>query len=353
MSHNPKLINYQTNINTSSVTVITRPSGATITNSYDKGRLVSTTTPEGTTSYSYLFANQVGAITKGTESFSFTYDGTLLTAMSQSGVLNHTSDLSYNNDFQVTSTTYAGATQAYSYDNDGLLISIGGLANPPYTLTRETDNGFVTQLTDGTLTQNRSYNSYGELTELSDNTFTYQLSQRDHSGAITQKVETLNGTTETFNYTYDDLGRLIEARRVGASHQTVEQYTYDNNGNRASATINNQTTTAQYTLDDQLEVYGNDTYRYNDDGYLIEKMTAEGTTTYDYGTLGELKEVVTPTKTITYLQNANNQRVAKLVDGTITEKYLWANLTTLLAHMTKMILSYRDTSTQTKECHSL
>ncbi len=29
--------------------------------------------------------------------------------------------------------------------------------------------------------------------------------------------------------------------------------------------------------------------------------------------------------------NANSQRVAKLVDGIIIEKYLWANLTTLLA----------------------
>lgn len=67
------------------------------------------------------------------------------------------------------------------------------------------------------------------------------------------------------------------------------------------------------------------------DGYLIEKVTADGTTTYDYGTLGELLEVQTPTQTITYKHNANNQRVSKLVDGTITEKYLWANLTTLLA----------------------
>ena len=88
---------------------------------------------------------------------------------------------------------------------------------------------------------------------------------------------------------------------------------------------------ASYTLDDQLEVYGDNTYRYDDDGYLQEKTTPRGTTLYEYGTLGELKEVVTPTKTITYLQNVNNQRVAKLVDGVMVEKYLWANLTTLLA----------------------
>jgi len=38
-----------------------------------------------------------------------------------------------------------------------------------------------------------------------------------------------------------------------------------------------------------------------------------------------------PTKTITYKQNALNQRVAKLVDGQVVEKYLWKDLTTLLA----------------------
>jgi len=88
---------------------------------------------------------------------------------------------------------------------------------------------------------------------------------------------------------------------------------------------------SNHILDNQLEVYGDNTYQYNDDGYLQTKTTPDGTTTYSYGAMGELLEVVTPTQTISYLHNANNQRVAKLVDGTIIEKYLWANLTTLLA----------------------
>ena len=71
--------------------------------------------------------------------------------------------------------------------------------------------------------------------------------------------------------------------------------------------------------------------RYDDDGYLEEKVTPDGSTTYSYGTLGELIQVVTPTQTITYKHNANNQRVSKEVNGTVTEKYLWADLTTLLA----------------------
>jgi len=95
--------------------------------------------------------------------------------------------------------------------------------------------------------------------------------------------------------------------------------------------LTSTTTTASYTLDDGLQVYGDNTYRYDDDGYLREKVTPEGTTTYTYGTLGELREVVTPTQTITYQHNALNQRVAKLLNGQIVEKYLWANLTTPLA----------------------
>ena len=41
--------------------------------------------------------------------------------------------------------------------------------------------------------------------------------------------------------------------------------------------------------------------------------------------------LTTPTASIEYLYNAQNQRVAKKVNGTIVEKYLWSNLTTLLA----------------------
>jgi len=37
------------------------------------------------------------------------------------------------------------------------------------TLTRDPQNAYTTNLTDSTLTQNRSYNNFGEVTEISDN----------------------------------------------------------------------------------------------------------------------------------------------------------------------------------------
>ena len=56
-----------------------------------------------------------------------------------------------------------------------------------------------------------------------------------------------------------------------------------------STITNGITTTASYTLDDNLIVYGDNTYSYNDDGYLVDKTTPDGTTTYSYGTMGELQ----------------------------------------------------------------
>ena len=54
-----------------------------------RGKIVSLTNSkgEGTTNYAYLFANKLGSISKGSESISFEYDGTLLTKSTQTGVL--------------------------------------------------------------------------------------------------------------------------------------------------------------------------------------------------------------------------------------------------------------------------
>ena len=81
---------------------------------------------------------------------------------------------------------------------------------------------------------------------------------------------------------------------------------------------------------------GNNSYEYGADGYIAKKTTvvdAETTevTTYSYSSQGRLLEVVTPSKTITYKHNALGNRVAKLVDGEVVEKYLWLDKITLLA----------------------
>jgi len=103
-----------------------------------------------------------------------------------------------------------------------------------------------------------------------------------HNPRLTTKTSTIltqenkTGTLTPTTYTYDSKGRLTQACRVGLpSHQGCETYTYDNNGNRASAKVYGTTITASYTLDDNLVTYGQNSYLYDEDGYLKEKTTPQ------------------------------------------------------------------------------
>ena len=136
-------------------------------------------------------------------------------------------------------------------------------------------------------------------------------------------------------YDYDARNRLTEVQKNGA---VVEAYGYDANGNRNLRTSTELGIVAQaatYNNGDQLETQGNVTYSYDSDARLSEKLVVDGEnselTTYVYDSVGRLKQVDTPEKSITYRHNALGNRVAKLVDGVLVEKYLWQNLTTLLA----------------------
>jgi RHS repeat-associated protein len=318
------------------VTQITRASGKTVVNTYTNGQLSSVGTQEGTATYSYDCGGKPASVAKGDEKLTFAYDGDLLTRIDQEGALDHTLTFTYNNDFNVASAHYAGGTTTYGYDKDGLLVQSGD-----FKIERDPVNGLSRAVTDGIHTLKNGYNNFGEIKSQRSNAFSYQLKRTQ--GRISQKTETIVKTVpnkkgkggikvrekNAYAYVYDDRDRLIEVQKDGI---VTEAYTYDANGNRASATVNGTTKTASYTLDDRLEVYGDNTYYYDEDGYLSEKTAPEGTTTYIYGTLGELRSVTLPDGTvIEYLHNANNQRVAKMVNGVVTEKYLWQDLTTLLA----------------------
>ena len=312
------------------LTSIERPSCKKITTEYTRTRPTTITRPEKSVTISYDHASAPSTITTSDgESVSFAYDGTPPTQITYAGALNQSIAVGYNADMQPASLTYAGATQNVSYDDDGLVTQAGSA-----TIARDAMNGDPKMITDNTYVLNRTFNSLGELdsettTLNSQNVYGYEVTERYATGQIKTKAETTNGTTTIYGYAYDSTGRLTEVTTNGV---TTESYTYDANGNRASATTQGETRPGTYTLDDQLEVYGDTTYRYDDDGYLIEKTTPEGQSTYVYGTLGELKSVTKPDGTvIEYRHNANNQRVAKKVNGTITEKYLWGDLTTLLA----------------------
>ena len=308
------------------------PSGKLITNTYTKGLLTSTQTPEGITSYAYGCSSLLSGITKGSESIAYTYDGSLVTSVIQTGIINKTISLAYNNNFDVSSLSYAGNTYALTYDNDNLLAGLGN-----FIITRDSQNGLPKSISDTKLTVNRTVNGYGEIDSetsavIGNAVYGYQITSRDNAGRITGKTETIGSASISWEYGYDQLGKLTAVKKDG---QAVESYVYDSNGNRTSTTsilrgINSQTAT--YSTEDYTLTAGNNTYTFSVDGYLQSKATPSGINTYNYSSTGQLLSVnLENGKTIEYIHDSLGRRVAKKVDGQIVEKYLWLDLITLLA----------------------
>ncbi|PWQ94300.1 DUF1566 domain-containing protein [Leucothrix arctica] len=313
------------------LTQIRLPSGDLISNTYSGGLLTRTATPEGNIDYTYECGAKVGSVTEGSESASYSYDGNLVTDISYSGVLDEVISQSYNNDFRVTALNYAGNASTFAYDDDGLIIEVNG-----YSIFRNLQNGLPEALNNGVFSQNRSYNGYGETENVSttvndEAVYDYTLSYND-IGQITAKQEVLdNGNVNEYDYTYDNKRQLVN---VALNGMAVEQYSYDANGNRTTHSstqrgISNQGSV--YNVGDQLQSSGDTSYEYDADGQLSKKINTNGTTSYQYSSQGRLLQVETPSQMISYLHNAFGNRVAKRVDGVITEKYLWLNKTLLLA----------------------
>jgi len=314
------------------------PSGKTIVNDYadpanpaDKSRLWQIITPEGNIDFTYLCGSRVDSISKGAESNVYSYDGDLVTSETLSGTLNQSVDYTYNNDFDVASFAYAGSTINYAYDNDGLLTGAGS-----YLISRNAQNGLPENVSGGALSLDRSFNGYGEVdgqdfTLGSQNSASWALT-RDSNGRITQKTETVNGVTSDYVYAYDSMGWLLTVTKDGI---LVEEYGYDLSGTRISETNTLRGIAARsfsYSDEDHLLSAGSVTYAYDPDGFLTTKTDGSDVTDYTYSSRGELLNVVLPDGTLVeYVNDPLGRRIAKKVDGAITEKYLWQGQTRLLA----------------------
>ncbi len=99
----------------------------------------------------------------------------------------------------------------------------------------------------------------------------------------------------------------------------INSYPYDDNGNRLN---NNSVHDAQ----DRLLSDSNATYLYTQRGSLAEKNDSNGVTKYEYDANGNLLSVDLPNGTqIEYVIDPRNRRVAKKVNGTIVQKFLYGD----------------------------
>jgi RHS repeat-associated protein len=310
------------------------PSGTQISNIYENGRLVQTQTPDGNIDYSYLCGTKIGSITKGAESINYGYDGKLITFETLSGILSQSLSYTYNDDFNVSTFSYAGSTVNYAYDNDGLLTGSGA-----YSISRNPENGLPEQISGGALNLIRAFNGYGEVDGQDVNVGSRAVSSwdltRDNNGRIIQKTEIVGGITANYVYTYDLMGRLLTVIKDDA---LVEEYHYDANGTRnyeLNALRGISDRNFKYSEEDHLLIAGDMLYEYDTDGFLTNKTNltnATDKTYYAYSSSGELLSVNLPDgRIIEYIHDPLGRRIAKKIGGVIVEKYLWQGMTRLLA----------------------
>jgi RHS repeat-associated protein len=306
------------------ITKITRPDGNAITFGYDSaGRLSSDITPSETIGYTYSSTTgnlTAAAITNG-EALSYGYNGPLPTSTSWTGTVNGSVSLAYNHNFWVTSRSINGGnTIAFSYDNDGLVSTAGQLA-----LYRSSQNGLISGTTLGLASDSRSYNSFGELTGYTASSQGGRLYgmfyTRDADGRISNKTEIRGFHITTYTYSYDPASRLVGVSQNGTA---ISSYSYDTNSNRLQATTPSGTVSATYDAQDRLLTYGTATYTYTANGELASQTVGALQTAFQYDVLGNLVSVALPSgKAISYVVDAENRRVGKMVNGTLVDGFLY------------------------------
>ena len=314
------------------LTVVTRPDGKTIDYSYDSGgRLISIETPTGTTKYTYnATTGNVASANRGTEQLSYGYNGPLPTSSRWSGTVAGSVSRVYNDNFWVSSQSVGGGTSiSLKYDNDGLLSKAGAL-----TINRNAKDGLITGTTLGVATDTRTYNGFGELTGYTasaNGAAVYSVAYtRDADGRVATKTETINGTTNTYSYTYDAAGRLTAVTK----NASTDTYTYDTNSNRLSETTSSGTTTGTYDAQDRQLTNGNASFTYTANGELASQTVAKQKTSYSYDALGNLVATTLPSGSkLSYVIDGENHRVGKEVGGVLQAGFLYDNNDWIVAQL--------------------
>lgn len=261
----------------------------------------------------------------------FTYDGSLLLDHALSGPIAGSVGWTYDNDWRVVSQSVNGEKINFAYDRDGLLARAGDLA-----LTRDPVNGLLAGTNLNAVTDSFTYNAQAETLEYRvkvTGTDMYRTQySRDALGRIVEKVETIQGVTDTYVYSYDFAGRLLGVLKNGVASTSYE---YDLNSNRTSyigplGII----TQAQVSVDEQdrMTKHGANTYTYSAHGALTTKVDGTDKTSYNYDELGNLTQVSLPDGTvIDYLIDGMNRRIGKKVNGALVRRWLWDDSLRLVA----------------------
>ncbi|WP_114325995.1 RHS repeat domain-containing protein [Candidatus Colwellia aromaticivorans] len=313
------------------LTRITYPSGDDVTFNYHvtKGQLTSINTPQGDIAMSYQPTTGLLAQIEAAngQQLIYQYDGDLVLSESWANGTVGNVNRQYNNHFLVNSISVNGDAVAYGYDKDNLVVQAGDL-----TLERDAQNGTLTSTTIASINTNQTVNGFSELTDYQasyDNSTLFHTDYtRDGLGRITSLSETVNGQTTTFNYSYDQLGQLVEVKQDGT---IIQSYQFDANGNR---TLHNGIV-ATFDAQDRLLTRGTAVYLYDANGALTTITDNGETKQFSYDLAGNLLNATVNGKTIDYIIDGKNRRVGKKVNGILQQGFLYQDQLNPIAELDK------------------
>ena len=312
------------------LTAIQQP-GASISLAYDRGRLQTMSGSGRTLTYAYHGGGQLQSIADSSGPLlAFDFDGPLPTAMSWSGDVAGSVSWSYDDNLRVSAESVNDVPIAYSYDNDSLMTGAGS-----EVIRRDAVSGRVSGTTVGKTVDSYVYNGFGEIDRYSVTqngaTIFNVVYARDKGGRIITKTETRFGFRVVNQYEYNAARRLETVKRDGT---VVSVYGYDANGNRTSYVGAETVTSTSYDAEDRLVAYGPATYTYTPWGALSTRTDTGGTTSFEYDAFGNLRVVRRPgAPVVEYVIDGANRRVAKKVDGALTQRWLYSNGVNIVAEI--------------------
>jgi RHS repeat-associated protein len=302
------------------LTEILDPSGDKLEFVYGStdGRLDRIITPQGFYAFSYNQGSQVEQIVSPyAVTNRFSNYGPLPKSQSFTlpGGEENSIEFGYNKDLLVKSLRIQSSSRNnsgqssheinYGYDDDGLLTQAGEA-----TIGLDPATGAVVSATLGKVKETYGYDQeYGELKMSAfrfDNQELYQETlTRDELGRITnKKISPAGKKPSEFSYAYNPAGQLSTVHK---DNELVSKYEYDFNGNPILKVKNGKELTSSYDSQDRLI---SDSYDLV--GNLVSVTLSDG-------------------KVIDYLTDGLNRRVAKKINGQLTEQYLYQSQTQIAA----------------------
>ncbi|KPK42916.1 MAG: hypothetical protein AMJ78_00720 [Omnitrophica WOR_2 bacterium SM23_29] len=296
---------------------ITYPDTSYVEYTYNKyGKVKQMQDSQGITTYTYNDRTWLESVdypgANDTISYTYDYVGNRKTLVTPEGTFTYDY---YANDLLYTLTNPQSQTTTFSYDTANRLKTMAYTANSTTTEWLYYKNDKIKDLTLKGPSQNilasyhYDYNSLHQLKKITDN------------------------SSNTYNFTYDDAGRLIHEDKQG-SQGFSRDYTYDFAGNRLTETRDGQSIT--YICNDANQVTSRTSpsesisYTYNNNGNLIQQVSSlSGTTNYYYDYENRPWGIITPSVNTYYGYSGDGRRTSTNIGGNVV-KYIYDGLIPLI-----------------------